>query len=155
MERNESEGNLRIMAVSSALGLKELVDAASKIDDAQVFDSDSIASEKQLKLAFYHARESFREKSNLAKSFRMEFLLRTAATRQIKVAIERCGVKDPNKAILAVWKGDENDVLQALKAKESKWEINKDRLISLYGLDNKEDVEKQIIKKMVEVQIED
>ena len=155
MEHNESEGNLRIMAVSSAFNLKELVDATLKLSDAQIFDSNSIASEKQLRLAFFHARESFKEKTNLAKSFKMEFLLRAAATRQIKVAIERCGVKDPNKAILTIWKGDENDVLQALKAKEVKWEVDKNCLISLYGLDEKEDVERQIIKKMVEVQIED
>jgi len=155
MEHNESEGNLKIIAVSSALSLSEFIMAASKFDDAQIFDSDSIASEKQLRLAFFHAQESFREKTNLAKSFRMEFLLRAAATRQIKVALERCGVKDSKKVILAIWKGDENEVISALKAKEVKWEIDKNRLILLYGLDEKEDVEKQIIKKMVEVQIED
>lgn len=155
MERNESEGNLRIIAVSSAFGLKELIEAASKLNDAQIFDSDSIASEKQLKLAFFHARESFKEKTNLAKSFKMEFLLRAAATRQIKVALERCGVKDPGKAILAIWKGDENEAISALKAKEVKWEVDNNRLVVLYGLDKKEDVERQIIKKMVEVQIED
>jgi len=155
MEHNESEGNLRIIAVSSAFGLKELIEAASKLDDAQIFDSDSIASEKHLKLAFFHARESFREKTNLAKSFKMEFLLRAAATRQIKVAIERCGVKDPSKAILTIWKGDESKVLPELKAQEVKWEIDEDRLMLLYGLDKKEDVERQIIKRMVEVQIED
>lgn len=155
MERNESEGNLRIIAVSSALSLKELIEAASKLNDAQIFDSDSIASEKHLKLAFFHAREAFKEERNLAKSFKMEFLLRAAATRQIKVAIETCGVKDSGKAILAIWKGDENEVISELKAKEVKWEVDKNRLILLYGLDKKEDAEKQIIKKMVEVQIED
>ena len=155
MERNESEGNLRMMAVSSTFSLKELIEAASKFDDAQIFDSDSIASEKQLRLAFFHARESFKEKSNLAKSFKMEFLLRAAATRQIKVAIERCGVKNPSKVILAVWKGDENKVLPELKAQEVKWEIDENRLMLLYGLDKEKDLEKQIIKKMVEVQIED
>ena len=157
---------LDISRISSELKLNDFIEAASKIEDVQVFDSDSVASRKHLELAFFHAQEAFKENSNFAKSLKMEFLLRAAATRQIKVAIERCGVKDPKKVILVVWsieknKGNKEDVgsiLSLLNAdKLERWKADESYLISLYGLDKKRktSIEDQIIEKMVEVQIED
>jgi tRNA threonylcarbamoyladenosine modification (KEOPS) complex Cgi121 subunit len=146
-----------IIPISSGLSPDKLVDSALKMDNVQIFDSGSIASERHLELAFFHALEAMKEGSNYARSLKMEFLLRAAATRQIKVAIERCGVKDSKKAILVVWKEktELGRILEILKAGKTKWKADKKQIMKRYGLDKKRDVEEQIIEKMIEVQIED
>ncbi|MEM2974083.1 MAG: KEOPS complex subunit Cgi121 [Candidatus Micrarchaeia archaeon] len=148
---------LKIVPCSSELGLDKLLKSVSNIEDAQVFDADSIVSKKHLEVAFFHARQAFAENMNIANSLKMEFLLRAAATRQIKVALEKCGVKNPTRIILATW-GEEKDVakiLSILNAKKKKLKVNESHLVSLHNLDRKRNLEKQIIEKMVEVQIGD
>ena len=160
MESTKKAENLEILPISSKLTLDILLKNTAKYEDLQIFDADSIISNKHIKLAFFHAQEAFAEKINFAKSLKMEFLLRAAATKQIKVAIERCGVKDPSKIILVLWGKsivNKNEILQILQSEEIKWEPNSEKIVSLYTLDPKREktLENQIIEKMVEVQVGD
>jgi len=137
-----------------------LMKASSGFQEMQVFDAGSVVGEFHLELAFFHATQAFREGANLAKTLKMEFLLRAAATRQIKVAIERCGAKNPRSIILVLWGKDKGKVDKMLKALEAKiagkkLKADKGKLILLYSLDKNRDIEEQIVEKMVEVQIED
>ena len=149
---------LLVIPASSSMQLGTLIDAASKVEDAQIFDADSISSVKHIELAFFHAQAAFKEKTNLTNSLKMEFLLRAAATRQIKIAIDRCGVKNPERILLAVWGKEEDNmakILLTFKAKKKKLKADEYYLISLYKLDKKKDIEEQILEKMVKAQVED
>ncbi|MFH1470785.1 MAG: KEOPS complex subunit Cgi121 [Candidatus Micrarchaeota archaeon] len=66
----------------------------------QAFDPDSIVSPRHLAYTFELASRSFQSKTNVARSFETELLLRAAGTEKIDEAIERVGVKSPSQILL-------------------------------------------------------
>ncbi len=62
----------------------------------QIISSENIIDEDQLKFALYHAKSAFSQKSNILKSLDVEFLLYLSQERQIKLALEKIGIKEPN-----------------------------------------------------------
>ena len=140
----KKDESILIIPISSGIGLDELFKSASVLTESQLFNADAIASEKHLRLAFFHANRAFDEKTNQAKSLKMEFLLQAAATGQIKVAVETCGVKNTERMLLAIWGKDKErveEILSSLKAERAKWEMEEDK-----------EMEKEVIRKMVEAQ---
>jgi tRNA threonylcarbamoyladenosine modification (KEOPS) complex Cgi121 subunit len=63
----------------------------------QMFNSNHVISEDQLKFILHHVHSTFSLKSNISKHYDIEFLLYLSHERQITKAIEKVGIKNPNK----------------------------------------------------------
>ena len=66
-------------------------------DNIQFFDADLIATQEHPYFAVLNAMQAFKNKTNLSKSPAMETMLYASAQRQIKKAIEHCGIKPQTK----------------------------------------------------------
>ena len=117
------------LPVSSELTKDEILSIAKKYN-FQVFDLDSVKSQFQLNLAFYHAEKAFEQNSNISKDLMLEFLIRVAGERQIKQAIEKVGVKNPKKLLIVFSPSVSNlsseEIIKILKAKKIKWKQSDD-----------------------------
>ena len=60
----------------------------------QAFNLDNVVSLDHVIIASYHANKAIRNKTNLSKTIDVEFLLYLSCQRQIKLALEKFGVKD-------------------------------------------------------------
>lgn len=60
----------------------------------QAFNLDNILSLNHIIVASYHANKAMRNKTNLSKTIDIEFLLYLSCQRQIKLALDKFGVKD-------------------------------------------------------------
>jgi len=69
--------------------------------DLQFFDAQLIATQEHLYFAALNALLAFQNKTNISKSLAMETMLYASAQRQIKKAIQRCGIK-PETTVMAV-----------------------------------------------------
>ncbi len=63
----------------------------------QMFNSKFVISEDQLKFILHHVHSTFSLESNISKHYDVEFLLYLSQERQITKAIEKVGVKNPNR----------------------------------------------------------
>ena len=69
--------------------------------ELQFFDADLVATQQHLYFAVLNALEAFRNKTNISKSLAVEAMLYASAQRQIRKAIQRCGIK-PETTSMAV-----------------------------------------------------
>ena len=69
------------------------INAEVKPAEVQLLDAENILDEEHLKAAVVNAVMSFNGPNRVAKTLRMELLLRLSAAEQIREAIERLGVK--------------------------------------------------------------
>jgi tRNA threonylcarbamoyladenosine modification (KEOPS) complex Cgi121 subunit len=69
--------------------------------ELQFFDSDLVATQQHLYFAVLNALQAFRNKTNISKSLAVEAMLYASAQRQIRKAIQRCGIK-PETTSMAV-----------------------------------------------------
>ena len=72
-----------------------------QVVDVQFFDAELIASQKHLYFAVINALQAFQNKTNISKSLSMETMLYASGQRQIKKAIQLCGIK-PETTNMAV-----------------------------------------------------
>jgi len=87
--------------------------------EVQFFDAGLIATQEHVYFALLNALKAFQNKTNISKSFAMETMLYASAQRQIKKAIQLCGIK-PETSTMAVMLLAENPnhiemVLQEIK----------------------------------------
>jgi len=147
-----------VISAESDLNSKELVNALNEFEkgSVQVFDEESIAGEKHVKFAFLHALSAFEDQKNISRDKGLEILLRAATSRQITEATERVGVKDPKRIIIGfVEKFEkEQEILKVLKARKKESNFGKEKVIEKFGLDKNKPLEKQIISKMILLQVE-
>jgi KEOPS complex subunit Cgi121 len=61
--------------------------------EVQFFDADQIATPEHLYFAVQNALAAFHDKYNISKSAAMETLLYASGQRQIKKALQRCGIQ--------------------------------------------------------------
>lgn len=153
---NLSEFKVYVTGAESSLTEKELIAALSGFEkgSVQIFDEAAIAGIKHIQYAFLHAAKAFEEGKNISRDQGLEILLRAAASRQIKEATERVGVKDPKKIVVGFTQGNEEEVLEELKAKKKEPEFGKETVVEKFGLNKDKDLEKQIVAKMVLLQLE-
>ena len=83
----------------------------------QAFDPDMVLSENHLIFSAHHAFKAFADKRAIAKKLESELLLWAAATRRIGEAVDKVGVKDPERVVFLIEKGKEQ-VLGDLDAEE-------------------------------------
>ncbi len=72
-----------------------------QIVEVQFFDAELIATQEHLYFAAINALQAFQNKTNISKSLSMETMLYGSGQRQIKKAIQRCGIK-PETTKMAV-----------------------------------------------------
>ncbi|RZN56672.1 MAG: hypothetical protein DSO09_06630 [Candidatus Methanomethylicota archaeon] len=95
----------------------------------QVFNNELIAGYEHIIYAFKTTIRAWKEKRNIAKSLPMDLLLSVAATRQIKEALDKIGVKN-EKCILIAFSEDKEKLDSFLK-ELSKYGIEDESLIKI------------------------
>jgi KEOPS complex subunit Cgi121 len=108
--------------------------------DVQFFDAALMASQEHLYFAAINAMQAFKSKTNISESLAMETMLYASGQRQIKKAIQLCGIKPEttNMAVIIIGErqaqiqtvlqavtqsvntGPDDSVLDITKAKETK-----------------------------------
>jgi tRNA threonylcarbamoyladenosine modification (KEOPS) complex Cgi121 subunit len=73
----------------------------------QFFDAELIATQEHLYFAILNTLEAFKNKTNVSKSQAMETMLYTSAHRQIKRAIDRCGIKPQTTKMAVILIGED------------------------------------------------
>lgn len=138
------KSDVLVIPASSSLDKEELISRVSKLEGAQVFDMDAIVHEDHIRFAFFHALKAFEEGKNIAKSMQLELLLRAAPSRQITVAIEQVGVKDPKNIVIGALadKFSEDELLKRLGAKRKDWRQKGEKELEA------------VIRRMVAIQLE-
>ncbi len=85
-----------------------------QVVDVQFFDAELIATQEHLYFAAINALQAFQNKTNISKSLAMETILYASGQRQIKKAIQRCGIKPETKNMAAVIIGENQAQLQTV-----------------------------------------
>ena len=62
--------------------------------ETQIFNLDNVISLNHIIISAYHANKAFNNRTNLSKTITIEFLLYLSCQRQIKLALEKFGLKD-------------------------------------------------------------
>ncbi len=149
-----------VIAGESKLTKEELIKKVSELNKAssaqlvQVFDADTIVSPIHVKFAFFHALKAFENGKNIMRDKGLEVLLRAAGSRQLKEATERVGVKDPKRIVIGCI-GNKKKILRLLESNEKRFvHGNRKAVAQLFNLNPKSDLDKQIIEKIVLLQLD-
>ena len=98
--------------------------------DVLLVDPSCVESKEQLELAYYLANKSFEQKTNIARDFKLEFLLWLTGKRDIRSAME--AAKPKNSMVLAIiFSGSKKKIIDTLGAKELKLKFKKTDPITL------------------------
>ena len=112
-----------IAHASSPLSWPEIEDML-KASDTLALNPKVVHSLGPLELAYQLAEKSFKNKKNLAKQFKFEFLLWLSGTRDIQNALQKLGAKNPNEMLLVIFEKN-NSIIKKLKAKKKKLALKK------------------------------
>jgi len=94
----------------------EELNVAVHPNECQLFDADKVIDVEHVEAAVVNAALSFRSKSRVAKSLRLEFLLRLAATDQISEALRLVGVgRETGRIGVCVFGGSPGEVEEAAR----------------------------------------
>jgi tRNA threonylcarbamoyladenosine modification (KEOPS) complex Cgi121 subunit len=74
--------------------------------ELQFFDAELVATQEHLYFAVLNALQAFQNKTNISKSLAVEAMLYASAQRQIRKAIQRCGIKPETTSIAVVIIGE-------------------------------------------------
>jgi tRNA threonylcarbamoyladenosine modification (KEOPS) complex Cgi121 subunit len=74
--------------------------------ELQFFDADLVATQEHLCFAVLNALQAFQNKTNISKSLAVEAMLYASAQRQIRKAIQRCGIKPETTSVAVVIIGE-------------------------------------------------
>ncbi len=114
-----------VARVSSTLTKQELLNIADR-ENLIILKPSIVKNIKEILLANYLAKKAFREKTNIAKKFRLEFLLWLSATRDIENALNAISFDDKEDILLISFsKKSKQRILKLLRAKELKLKLQK------------------------------
>ncbi|HIQ29388.1 MAG TPA: hypothetical protein EYH45_02360 [Candidatus Caldiarchaeum subterraneum] len=112
---------LAVFKVPDGERMQNLVDRLDEINseikpaEAQLFNADNILDEEHVKVALVNAVMSFNSPNRAARSLRMEFLLKLAATDQVREAISKLGVgRGTERAAILAIASDEDGAVRVL-----------------------------------------
>ncbi|MEM0493461.1 MAG: KEOPS complex subunit Cgi121 [Candidatus Thermoplasmatota archaeon] len=107
-------GAIRSGAENASLFLEELSTQSKKYNIVlQAMNADMIYSKRHILSGTEHAIRALRENRNTMSTLAMELLLYIAGERQIKLAIDKIGVKNNTKKIALVSISDLSDITEA------------------------------------------
>jgi tRNA threonylcarbamoyladenosine modification (KEOPS) complex Cgi121 subunit len=89
--------------------------------DIQFFDAKTIATPQHLYFAAQNALQAFKDKTNISKTPAVETILYASAQRQIKKAIDRCGIKPETTNMATIIIGDDPQKIAVLLQEVSAW----------------------------------
>ena len=108
----EIVGYLNVKFASAEAFLKINRKQITRNADIQFFDAEFIATKEHLLFAVINALEAFKNKTNLSKTPAMETMLYASAQRQIKKAIQKCGIKPSTTNMAATIIGENSTELK-------------------------------------------
>jgi len=82
--------------------------------ELQFFDADLVATEEHLYFAVLNAMQAFQNKTNISKSLAVEAMLYASAQRQIRKAIQLCGIKPETTSMAVVIMGENPAEIETL-----------------------------------------
>lgn len=112
---------MKLIAISSNITGKALENALIDVD-AVVIDPGFVKSIEELQLAEHLAKKSFSSKKNIAKKLKYEFLLFLSGKTELKSAFRLVNPKG-SEMILAVFSGNEDEILKKLNATKQKLKL--------------------------------
>jgi len=83
--------------------------------DMQFFDAGLIATQEHLYFGALNALQAFQNKTNISKSPAMETMLYASAQRQIKKAIQRCGIKPETTSMAVIMIGEDPTQIKTMR----------------------------------------
>ena len=133
-------GTVTVSAVKETIA--QINDAADKADSTVVlFDADKIAGFAHIESAVSHAKRSFAEGKQIARSLSMEILVYASGQRQCSLA-SKFGLHDgENKVYVLILDGDEEKAAALVREIVSECEPfapNEDRLKAEFGITDAE-----------------
>ena len=133
-------GTVTVSAVKETIA--QINDAADKADSTVVlFDADKIAGFAHIKSAVAHAKRSFTEGKQIARSLSMEILVYASGQRQCSLA-SKFGLHDgENKVYVLILDGDEEKAAALVREIVSECEPfapNKEKLKAEFGITDAE-----------------
>ena len=133
-------GTVTVSAVKETIA--QINDAADKADSTVVlFDADKIAGFAHIESAVAHAKRSFAEGKQIARSLSMEILVYASGQRQCSLA-SKFGLHDgENKVYVLILDGDEEKAAALVREIVSECEPfapNEDRLKAEFGITDAE-----------------
>ena len=82
--------------------------------ELQFFDASLVATQEHLYFAVLNALQAFQNKTNISKSLAVEAMLYASAQRQIRKAIQRCGIKPETTSMAVVIIGENPAEIETL-----------------------------------------
>jgi tRNA threonylcarbamoyladenosine modification (KEOPS) complex Cgi121 subunit len=82
--------------------------------ELQFFDAGLVATQEHLYFAVLNALQAFQNKTNISKSLAVETMLYASAQRQIRKAIQRCGIKPETTSMAVVIIGEKPAEIKTL-----------------------------------------
>jgi tRNA threonylcarbamoyladenosine modification (KEOPS) complex Cgi121 subunit len=82
--------------------------------ELQFFDAGLVATQEHLYFAVLNALQAFQDKTNISKSLAVEAMLYASAQRQIRKAIQRCGIKPETTSMAVVIIGEDPAEIETL-----------------------------------------
>lgn len=133
---------LLISKARTSKDLEEIIEALRDLEEnegisSQILDQDLVPGERFLIEAVILAIRSFELGKNATSRLSMEILVRAAAHREIRVAIDRIGVRDPSKGFFLIMVGSSRE--EIVKALEK---IAEDLDLELLPLEYSPDLER-------------
>ncbi len=115
---------MKIFRLSSSLAKDEILEKCKKSGFTAV-SPKIVDSQEQIELAHLLAKRSFRNKTNLAKNFGLEFLLWLSGENDIRQALEKNVFGNADFMLVSFKKTGKKTVLNWLKAKEKHLDLKK------------------------------
>ncbi|MBI5051162.1 hypothetical protein HZC08_00215 [Candidatus Micrarchaeota archaeon] len=112
-----------IARISSELPSNELL-ALAKENPSLLLNPNKIDSIQCIKLSEYLTINSFKNKTNIAKSFELEFLLWLSGKMDIRRAFELLSFTSNRSILIISSRGNKKSLLKLLNAKELKLNLN-------------------------------
>ena len=115
--------SMKLLMVSSRKKMHEL----GKIlpEGVLLLNPQKLKSCEEIELAYLLSKDSFRNKKNIAKKFRYEFLLWLSGKTDIKSALNSFSPKKSDKILLIIFKGDTKKILKEMEASEKPLKLKK------------------------------
>lgn len=115
-----------VLRLASSLKKEQLLEIADEYEFA-FLNPNIIKSKEELLLAHYLVKKSFKEKTNIAKKQKLEFLLWVTGTHDIDKAFECACFNNPKDfLVVCFFIRDKNSVVRLLKASEKKLKLDRD-----------------------------
>ncbi len=130
---------------------EKLIKALKEKGALAIFDESKAYGLNHIMMALYHTNQAFKNKSNFAEDFSLEYLIRLSGEKQISKAI-KFGIKNGfNRIGIIVNEEKKDSIVSILEAPVEPGKYDKDFIIEYFeikDIDNQKETEKIIYEKI-------